>query len=408
MRRRTFLQIPSAAFAAPRDWDLSIEQLTFGPKHHFFGYIGHVRNTPWNASGRFMVALRTSFQDRMPSPHDAADVVLIDTAKANAVTVVESTRAWNFQQGTMFYWNPQAQETQLIFNDRDPKTNHVFPVLFDIATRKRIREYRFRDTPFGNGGVAQSGGRFAAINYGRMARLRPVTGYPQAFDWNPHTPAPADDGVFLVDIASGRKNLLVSFQQLAAQINRTGRNIDGQQMFINHTLWSRDGEHLYFFARADFEVPGKRVDIPFSIRPDGTGLTLHTQHIGGHPEWEYGNRIIGSVNGEQVLYDVEQKKVVEVIGGPGVFPNPGGDVSLSPDGKWFVNGYRKRSDNFYIVFRRADKSYAETKGFPHPGKTSGELRLDASPCWNRKGDQIAFPAIASDGTRQMFRITVRT
>lgn len=406
MRRRSFLQLPLAAMAAPPGWDLAIEQWTSGPKHHFFGYIGHVRNTPWNASGRYMVALRTAFQDRMPEPADAADVVLIDTRRANTVTAVESTRAWNFQQGTMFYWNPQSQENQLLFNDRDLKTNHVFPVLYDVAARKRIREYRFSDTPFGNGGVAQGGERFAAINYGRMARLRPVTGYPKAFDWNAATPAPDNDGVFVVDIASGRKQLLVSFRALADHAKTHGRNIDGQDLFINHTLWSRDGRHLYFFLRADFEVRGKRVDLPFSIRADGTGLTMHTQHIGGHPEWEYGNRIIGDVNGEQVLYDVEQKRVVEVIGGPQVFPNPGGDVALSADGKWFVNGYRRRSENFYIVYRRADRSYVQTKGFPHPGKTSGELRVDASPCWNRKADRIAFPAIAADGTRQMFGIRI--
>ena len=408
MRRRIFVTLPAAAMAAPRDWELQVEQLTSGPSHHFFGYIGHVQNTPWNGSDRYMVALRTSFQDHMPTPGEAADIVLLDTQRNNAVIPIETTRAWNFQQGTMFYWNPQARDTELLFNDRDPKTNHVFPVLYDIAKRKRIREYRFPDTPFGNGGVAQNGGKFAGINYGRMARTRPVTGYPQAYDWNAATPAPDNDGIFVVDIASGRKQLLVSFRQLADHAKQDGRNIEGQDLFINHTLWSRDGRHLYFFLRADFEVRGKRVDIPFTIRADGSGLTMHQQHIGGHPEWENGNRIIGDVNGEQILYDVEQKKVVEVIGGPDLFPNPGGDVALSPDGKWFVNGYRKRSENFYIVYRRADRSYAETRGFPHPGKTSGELRVDAAPTWNRKGNQIAFPAIAADGTRQTFRITVKT
>ncbi|MBS1825383.1 MAG: hypothetical protein JST93_08690 [Acidobacteria bacterium] len=408
MRRRTFFTLPAAGMAAPRDWELQVDQLTSGASHHFFGYIGHVQNTPWNGSGRYMAALRTGFQDHMPAPTEAADIVLLDTARSNTVLPMETTRAWNFQQGTMFYWNPKAQETELLFNDRDPRTNHVFPVLYDIAKRKRIHEYRFSDTPFGNGGVAQTGGKFAAINYGRMARTRPVTGYPKAYDWNAATPAPDNDGVFVVDIASGRKQLLVSFRQLADHVKQNGRNIEGQDLFINHTLWSRDAKHLYFFLRADFEVRGKRVDIPFTIRADGAGLTMHQQHIGGHPEWESGNRIIGDVKGEQILYDVEQKKVVEVIGGPAVFPNPGGDVALSPDGKWFVNGYRKRSENFYIVYRRADRSYAETKGFPHPGKTSGELRVDAAPTWNRKGNQIAFPAIAPDGTRQMFRITVRT
>ena len=135
-----FLMLGSARAA---EWDVAIEQITFGPQHHFFGYIGHARTIPWNASGRYILSLRSAFQDHMPSPSEAADIVLIDTHKKNAVVVVDQTRAWNFQQGTMFYWNPKAPETQFFFNDRDAKTNQVFTVLYDIEKRKRIREYRY-------------------------------------------------------------------------------------------------------------------------------------------------------------------------------------------------------------------------------------------------------------------------
>jgi hypothetical protein len=32
------------------------------------------------------------------------------------------------------------------------------------------------------------------------------------------------------------------------------------------------------------------------MRTDGTELTAHAQFIGGHPEWEFGSRIIGSAD----------------------------------------------------------------------------------------------------------------
>src|SRR5215217_8790492 len=115
---------------AARDWDFEISQLTRGPKHHYFGYIGHVQNTPWNKSGRYMALLETSFQDRMPAPSNAAGVVLIDTRDNNRIVNADQCRAWNPQQGTMFYWNPQAADTELIFNDRDDKTNRVFAVRY--------------------------------------------------------------------------------------------------------------------------------------------------------------------------------------------------------------------------------------------------------------------------------------
>ena len=194
---------------------VEIEQITHGPMTHFFGYIGHVQNVPWNKSGRYIVALQTDFHDRMPGPNDPANVVLIDTQNDYGVKLVDQSRGWNPQQGTMFYWNPSEPETQFFFNDRDPKTGRVFCVLYDIEQDKRIREYRFDDTPVGNGGVAQNGGWFLGLNYARMARLRPVTGYKGAADWTSGIAHPNDDGLFKVNIDTGEKTLLVSFHRMA-------------------------------------------------------------------------------------------------------------------------------------------------------------------------------------------------
>ncbi len=387
--------------------ELEVSQLTSGPKNHFFGYIGHVKNIPWNGDGQYIVALRTEFQDRMPSAADAADIVLIDTKRGNRVEVIDRTRAWNFQQGTMFYWNPHSPATELFFNDRDPKTNHVFTVLYDIRKRKRVREFRFPGTPFGNSGVAQNGGYFLGISYGRLARLRAVTGYPESFDWTAGVAAPDNDGIFIVEVASGKKRLLVSFRQLAELVKPRDPGVEEKHLFINHTLWSRDDRRIYFYVRANFDGRGGRVDIPCVIRPDGSGLTMLARHIGGHPEWESGSRIIGSVDGRQIVYDVERQEVVETLATRDIIPDPGADVALSPDGKWLVNGYRSKESNYYVVYRRSDGAYARTQGFPHPGKTKGDLRVDGSPNWNRTGGQVLFPAIAADGTRQLFLIRIK-
>ncbi|MFN7933950.1 MAG: hypothetical protein U0R19_11510 [Bryobacteraceae bacterium] len=408
--RRSVLALPFVAAAhlhAAKDWDVEITQLTHGPNHHYFGYIGHVRNTPWNGNDRYMALLRTTFQDHMPAPHEAADVVLVDTKNNNKIQAVEKSHAWNPQQGTMFYWNPDQPDTQLIFNDRDLKTNRVFTVLYDIAKKKRIREFKYDDTPFGNGGVAQNGKFFLGLNYGRMARLRPVTGYPGAYDWNPKTAAPKDDGIFIVEIATGKKRLLVSFAQLADAIAPSRPDVVGKELFINHSLWNRDGNRIYFYARGNFEKPGS-VNVPFSIWPDGSHLTMHTQFVGGHPEWEFGPHVIGSVKDRQVLYDVDKKELVGQLGTPEIFPKPEGDVSLSHDGKWFVNGYKQGKENFYVVFRRSDGAYVRTGGLPIDD-WSGDLRCDPAPCWNRANDQIAVPAIANDAgrTRQTFLLRIR-
>jgi hypothetical protein len=117
--------------------------------------------------------------------------------------------------------------------------------------------------------------------------------------------------------------------------------------------------------------------------------------------------MIGDVAGRQILYDVDQQKIVGTLGDPEIFPSPGGDVALSPDGQWFANGHGQSKTNFYTFFRIADGAWVRSAGFDIRGWESGDLRCDPAPCWNRNRREIVFPAIASDGTRQMFLLRVK-
>ena len=393
-------------------FELDIGQVTSGEKHHFFGYIGQCQTIPWNASGRYILGLEIDRIDRMPKPEEAATVVLVDTRDQNRIIRVDKTHAWNPQQGTMFYWNPINPEFQFFFNDREVETGKVFTVLYDIEEKHRIREYRYDDTPIGNGGVAADGSAWLGLNYGRLARLRLVTGYPEALDWSRDEIAPRNDGIFIVDIMTGEKQLLVSYFDLDQKLREHKPDLDHSGLFINHTLWSREADRVYFFARGGWgKMAGDKINVPFSVNADGTGLTLHEQHIGGHPEWAEGNLLIGSEKGRdgekdrQVLYHVDSKKIAGQLGNPEIFPDPEGDISLSPDGNWFVNGYSKSSRNHYVVYRMSDGAYVRSEGISK-GSYSGDIRIDPAPRWNRTSDAILVPGIAENGTRQMFMIRV--
>ncbi len=391
---------------------LQVKQITYGPEHHFFGYIGHVQNIPWNGSERYLLALRTDFQDHLPEGHEPADIVLIDTHNGYEVRKVEETRGWNPQQGTMFYWNPLKPDTQFFFNDRDPVTGKVFTVLFDIESMKRVREYRFENHPIGNGGVMQSGGWFAGINYARMARLRPVTGYKGATDWTEGVLHPEDDGIFKVNTETGDSSLMVSFHQMAEVIHETEPRIEHLALFINHTLWNREGDRLFFFARAGWrgnrDYP--RVNVPFVINADGTGLKRIDTFFGGHPEWDYGNRMIGHIKGRQILFDVDRGLIVGHLGNKQVFPDPEGDIALSPRGDWFVNGHKDKvqAKNFYTFYQRSTGNWFRSQGFDIGPWLSGDLRQDPSPTWNRSGTMIMVPGLVGEETpsRQLFIISL--
>ncbi len=405
MMKTTALLFTLVCCASAAELRVSVTPLTSGPKQHFFGYIGHVRTIPWNQSGRYIVALQTEFQDHMPRPEDAAEIILIDTQQGNAITVVERSRAWNPQQGTMLYWNPQKAETQFFFNDRDPATNEVFCVLYDIEARKRVAEYRCKGTPFGNSGVAQSGW-FLGLNYARMARLRPVTGYPAAHDWTVGVEQPENDGIFKVNVATQEMKVLVSFKQLADALRATHPEVDGRELFINHTLWNRDGDRIFFFVRGDFDKP-QRCNIPCVMNADGTGIRPLKMFIGGHPDWERGHRMIGQKDDRQIIYDTDAMKIAGDLGNAEMFPKPGGDVALSPDGAWFVNGHGDKGKNYYTILQRSDGAWVRSPGFDQGDYISGDLRLDPGPLWNRESNQLLVPGLGKDGTRQLFILQIQ-
>lgn len=389
--------------------ELEISQLTTGKKHHFFGYIGQCQTIPWNASGRYILGLEVDNIDRLPTPEEFATVFIIDTKKKNEIIRLDKTFAWNPQQGTMFYWNPLQPETQFFFNDRDTKTGKVFTVLYDIEKKRRVREYKFEDTPIGNGGVAADGSSYLAINYGRLARLRLVTGYPEALDWSRDEIAPKKDGIFVVDIKTGKKRILVSYRQLDSELKKRNPDLNHTGLFINHTLWNRNSDRVYFFVRGGWsnkmKDKGDKVNTPCSIKIDGTGLTLHDEFIGGHPEWDAGNVMIGKKNDKQILYDIDNKMIVGQMGTAEMFPNPEGDISLSSNADLFVNGYKDGNKNFYAVYRRSDGAFVRSEGIDK-GSYSGDIRIDPAPRWNRTNDMILVPGISKNKTRQMFVLEV--
>jgi len=394
-----------AGGASQAQLSYEVRQLTSGPSHHFYGYIGHAGNSPYSADGRYLVALRTTFQDRMPGPQDAAEIVLLDAQKNYAEVKVEETRGWNPQQGAMIYWNPEQPSRQFFFNDRDPKTGKVFTAIYDVVDRKRVREYRFDTQPVANGGVKQDGGMFAAINYARMARLRPVTGYPGTWDWTGDVLHPSDDGLFVVDVKTGARKLIVTFKQMRDMLAARHPQIDKKPLFLNHTLWNREGDRIFFFVRGDFGAKD-RINVPMTVKPDGSELVEQRIVIGGHPEWDFKSRMLGRVEDKLIVYDSLKMEIVDTVGGPEMFRDPEGDTALSRDGRLIVNGATTGATMHYTIVRRADKTFIKTEDFNRTGYEGGDLRIDPAPCWNRAGDRFAFPALAKDGTRQMFEVRV--
>lgn len=407
------LFIPNFSFLKESRIKVRVEQLTQGPNHHFFGYIGQSLTIPWSKNGDRILCLSAPFHDHLAGKGEPANVNIIYANKKNdnsfKIEKVDESQGWNHQQGTMFYWNPDSPQNQFFFNDRDSKSGVVYTVLYDLSKGRRIKFYKYENKSFGNSGICPKGKYFLAINYARMARLRPVTGYKGSYDWSEGIAAPKEDGIAIIDIKTGVKKILLSFKQMAEGLDRKGFDAKGRNLFINHTLWSRDGKYIYFFVRAGWksDKDGREgLNAACSVKVDGTRFFAGHRHIGGHPEWGNGTEIIGSYENKQIVYDIITQKIKRTIGSKKIFPQPGGDISLSPNSNWLVNGYNdKAGTNFYSLMNLKTGDWVNTPSF-NTGIYKKDLRIDPAPRWNHDNNKILVSGLDKNGIRQLFVMSV--
>ena len=378
--------------------EFTIRTLTSGPKHHFFGYYGIC---PWNKSGRYLVCLESSFQDRMPYPGEAATIGLVNS-KTGEFSKVADTRAWNLQQGAMLHWHPLYPEDKVIYNDRHG--GDFSSVILDVKSGKKCV------LPRPASAVSNSGRWALSLTYGRLGRLRQVVGYTGAKDPNPDNPAPDNDGVFLVDLTTGQSKLVVSVARVYERLVKKHPLLRGRHMWFNHTVFNRNDTRFFFLARAYLPPGRRRYTAMFTANTDGSDLreAIPFDKNVSHFDWRNDKEIIAtfSIDGpgrKHVLFTDGQANY-RVLGNG--FLDFDGHCTFSPDQDWIVTDrkhhdtleqslllYNLRSRQRFALcrYRMGEKKYM-----------SGDIRCDFHPRWNRAGDQICFDAIEpANWTRQL-------
>jgi len=102
------------------------------------------------------------------------------------------------------------------------------------------------------------------------------------------------------------------------------------------------------------------------------------------------------------------KKWAGQIGGPDVFLDTNDDNALSPDGKLYVGSHKSKSkptECVYTIYRRSNGTFVRSPAITTKAG-GGDVRLDPAPRWNRSSDALLVPGLASDGTVQLFLLTL--
>jgi hypothetical protein len=382
------------------EYPIEPEPLTRGPAHHFFGYY---EKSPWDASGRYILANEVDFNDRMPKPADELRVGVIDTAGGNRFEPIGSTRAWCWQQGCMLQWLPPDYGPWLIYNRRSDERF--------IATRQHIATGERRGLAMPIYQLDPRGRYALSLNFARLAETRPGYGYEGVADPFAHEHHPAEDGVYRVDLETGAAELIFSLQQ-AVDLKPTD-SMRGVKHWFNHVQINRDGSRFSVLHRWANPAGGWTTRL-LTLNPDGSRPhVLCDTGMFSHYDWYGVDRIVGwgaRPDGEGRCYlnlrDGEPAQAAELLL-PDVLTNDGHN-SFSPDLQWMLtdDSYSREGGQKLMLVRLADGTRFDMAAIDADHVADPPRRCDLHPRWNRAGTEVCFDAQVA-GSRQMYRLDVR-
>ncbi len=382
---------------------LPIERMTREPEHHFFGYYDL---QPWSADGHWHLCHRVAFMDRLPTAADRAELGMIRMSDYQFVPLA-ATYAWNFQQGAMLQWHPQKPE-EIIYNV-------AFAAAYKTAIKNiRTGDVRFLPRPIAS--VSPDGRRGLSINFSRLFDFRPGYGYAGIADPFAAASAPAEDGIYLLDIETGAERLIIPLAKIAELF---AKKFGGKppKIVVNHMTFNPAGERFVFLARS-MPMPGEKNSgwLTLVATADTEGQNIHIFEGFGsasHYWWRDSERLLIYADRQEagkialcLLRDQSQEYEVLDQG----FFTFDGHCSYSPDGRFILydsypdaEGYRQLF--IYDLRKRQPLHLARLFSGRWQDEAIHDIRCDHHPRWNRQGTAISFDSI-HEGHRHVYWMDV--
>lgn len=307
---------------------------------------------------------------------------------------VTETKAWCWQQGSRLRWNP-VDDNQIVYNDVED--NSYCARIYDLKEKKIVKTIPcalYDITPDMKTGFS--------LNYSRLQRLRPGYGYSNLKDETCSDNAPENDGLYVVDISSGKVKLLFSLRELATKCDQTLKC----EHYLNHISISPDGARMIFFHIYKGEsIVGWNVNL-YSCNVDGSDLVLlESQDRASHYCWIDSNNMLLTFhkndgteyyaftnvkNGKKKRLGV---KNLETDG----HPNPVEGTNL-----FITDTYPLKYGFQYLYqFKTTDQEATQIAMLYHDYRTRGEKRCDLHPSISNDGRFISVDSTYKGGLRSV-------
>jgi hypothetical protein len=372
--------------------------VTKTPGHHFFGYYD---KCPWDATGRYLLVMEIGFRDRQPEPGEPLTIGMVDLKDAEKYIPLDRTFAWCWQQGTMLQWLGSAPDREVIYNSVEG--SQYVSVIRDVHTG------RTRTLPRPIYAVSRDGQRAVSLDFDRVHRLRPGYGYLALPETHPDAPAPADAGIYGIDLATGQSRLLIPIRWAAE--NRADERFLGGLHWFNHLQFNPAGTRFIFLHRWRSTRRRGWWTRLYTAAADGRDIRLLSD-VGmvSHFDWRDDHTILAWTKTKEKgnhFYLIDDRTGRHEVFGDGVLTTDG-HCSWSPDGHWVLNDTYPDADGMQtlMLYRVADGRRFDIGRFFLPESMRGQpYRCDLHPRWNRDGTQTCIDS-AHALTRQTYVIDV--
>lgn len=376
---------------------LPAKAVTKGPKHHFFGYYD---KTPWDSTGRYLLANEIDFCARQPNAGEELTVGMVDLKDGDRFIPLAKTPAWCWQQGTMLQWVGSAPDREVVFNslsDKEPSAT-----VLDVKTGKA------RTLPRPVYALSPDGTQAVSLDFARLHRLRPGYGYASYAERFADEAAPEKLGVWWMDVKTGKNELVVNLKQLAAF--KPDDRFAGAHHWVNHLLFSPGGKRFVFLHR------WKKPDAPrwetrmLTAKPDGTDLRItFDDGMVSHFDWRDDTTILAWARTKKdgnKFYTVDVLTGEAKVVGADVLTQDG-HCSYSPDRKWVLNDTYPDKDRMQslMLYKVTTGRRYDLNRFHSPKEFTGPFRCDLHPRWNRDGTMVCIDG-CHDPKRQVYVLDV--
>ncbi|MDR3065236.1 MAG: hypothetical protein LBV05_06945 [Comamonas sp.] len=403
-----------------------------GALHHFFGYYN---KSSWDRSDSLLAAQQIPWMDIYLTPQVKATIGYFDTRDGDRFHAVGETGAWNFQMGSQLQWLDGASGRKLIYNDRTGDMSARYPgfgaVVVDVDTHERCI------LPMPVYVVAPSSAWALSVNYRRLYITHETIGYSEPGQPFELPLAPADDGIWRMELGTGDARLLVSYAQLKAfhpvssmdkaihwvshiEVNpassrilflhRWTERVKDETCFLHRLItMNPDGSEMRLLECSDHPLPQLADD--FDPGAVGTFDYEKSEYQISHPLWQDNEHIIvwGPHAGEihyHLYHDVEGGRV-RVIGRDVLVEN--GHMTFSPvNTRWMLSDTYpddRTHERFLFLFDMQTGKRHNLGSFYASPELSKENRCDLHPRWSRDGRQVCIDSV-HESQRQMYVLDV--